>query len=136
MEVYRTSSTEVLGVPPRQNFKNLSGCADPWSSVVCWMSVNVILVKLFNVPTDSRTIDIKSQITNSQFDVYMDGSRIGDNTGLSVGILKNEHHFKIFKFKLNKNNAVFQVELAAINFAGSWRMASKLIEALRSSRPH
>ncbi|GBO32207.1 hypothetical protein AVEN_237630-1 [Araneus ventricosus] len=103
-------------------------------------------VKLSRVPIEFRIIGIKPQIENSQFEVHTDGSRIGDDCGFSVCILKNEHPFKIFKFKLSKNNTVFQAELAAINFAVRWAQenGSKIniytdsqssIEALRSTRP-
>ncbi|GBN92756.1 hypothetical protein AVEN_185822-1 [Araneus ventricosus] len=46
-------------------------------------------VKLSSAPIDSRIIDIKPQIANNQFEVYMDGSKIGDDCGLSTCILKN-----------------------------------------------
>ncbi|GBN40023.1 hypothetical protein AVEN_250890-1 [Araneus ventricosus] len=103
-------------------------------------------VKSPSVPIEFRIIDFKPQIENSQFDVYTNGSRIGDDCGFSVGILKNEHPFKIFKFKLNKNNTVFQAELAAINVAVRWAQehafkiniytdSQSSIEALRNTRP-
>ncbi|GBM23914.1 hypothetical protein AVEN_211610-1 [Araneus ventricosus] len=100
-------------------------------------------VKLSCVPIEFRIIDVKPQIANSQFELYTDGSRIGDDCGLSVCILKNEHTFKIFKFKLS---AVSQAELKAINFAVRWAQengfkiniytdSQSSIEALRSARP-
>ncbi|GBL75368.1 hypothetical protein AVEN_194566-1 [Araneus ventricosus] len=72
-------------------------------------------------------------------------TRIGDNTGFSVCILKNGEPFRIFQFKLNKNNTVFQAELAAIDFAVCWALENGVrinihtdsqssIKALRSAR--
>ncbi|GBL99653.1 hypothetical protein AVEN_68898-1 [Araneus ventricosus] len=103
-------------------------------------------VKLSNALIEFRIIDIKPQIENSQFEAYTDGSRIEDDCGFSVCILKNEHPFKIFKFKLSKNNTVSQAELAPINFAVCWTLengfkiniytdSQSSVEALRSTRP-
>ncbi|GBN28880.1 hypothetical protein AVEN_174986-1 [Araneus ventricosus] len=128
MKVYRTTSTQVLGVldgiPPlylsaKAEFQNFH----VW---VLWSSeLGLVLdvgeldhfVKLSTVRIEFRIIDIKPQIANSQFEVYTDGYRIGGGCGLSMCNLKNEHPFKIFKFKLSKNIIVFQAELAASNFA-------------------
>ncbi|GBL80801.1 hypothetical protein AVEN_26236-1 [Araneus ventricosus] len=85
-----------------------------------------LFVKLSSVPIEFIIIDFKPQIENSQFEVYTDGYIIGDDCGLSGCILKNEHPFKIFKFKLSKNNTVFQTELAAINFAVCWAQKNGL----------
>ncbi|GBL87267.1 hypothetical protein AVEN_270533-1 [Araneus ventricosus] len=100
-------------------------------------------VKFSSVPIEFRIIDIKPQIANIQFNVYTDGSRIGDETGPLVCFLKKEHLLKIFKFTLDKNNIVFQAELAAINLAVRWAQdkgfkiniytySQSSIEALRS----
>ncbi|GBO32089.1 hypothetical protein AVEN_72704-1, partial [Araneus ventricosus] len=75
-----------------------------------------------NVPIELRTLDIIPKVLNNQYEVYTDGSRIGDDTGFSVCILKNGEPFKIFQFKLNKNNTVFQAELAAIDFVVCWAL--------------
>ncbi|GBM58476.1 hypothetical protein AVEN_212737-1 [Araneus ventricosus] len=75
----------------------------------------------------------------------MDGSRIGDNSGLSVCIFPKNETPDIYCFKLNKN-IVFQTQLAAIDFGVCWALENhKLInihtdsrssiEALRSARP-
>ncbi|GBM00576.1 hypothetical protein AVEN_77380-1 [Araneus ventricosus] len=77
-------------------------------------------IKLTDVPIELRTLNIIQKELNNQYEVYMDGSRIGDDTGFFVCILKNGEPFKIFQFKLNKNNTVFQAELAAIDFVVCW----------------
>ncbi|GBM44046.1 hypothetical protein AVEN_223170-1 [Araneus ventricosus] len=85
-------------------------------------------------------------IPNSQFEVYTDGSRINDNTALSVCIFPTDETPNIYRFKLNKNNTVFQAELAAIDFGVRWVLENhksinihtesrSSIEALRSTRP-
>ncbi|GBM38476.1 hypothetical protein AVEN_24574-1 [Araneus ventricosus] len=128
MKIYRTTSTQVLGVlagiPPlyfsaKTEFQKFQ----VWvcrSSEVLDVGELDHFVKLFSVPIEFRMIDIKSEITNYQCEEYTDESRIGDDCGLSVCILKNEHPFKIFKFTLSKNNTVFQAELAAIDFVVRW----------------
>ncbi|GBM65612.1 hypothetical protein AVEN_164719-1 [Araneus ventricosus] len=76
----------------------------------------------------------------------MDGSRINDNTGLSVCIFPKDETLDIYLFKLNKNNIVFQVELVAIDFGVRWALGEhksinihsdtrSSIEVLRSARP-
>ncbi|GBN08339.1 hypothetical protein AVEN_3937-1 [Araneus ventricosus] len=131
MKEYRTTSTQVLGVlagiPPlylsaRAEFQKFQVWVCRSSELGRVLDVGELdhFVKLSSVPIEFRTIDIKPQIENSQFEVYTDGSRIRDDCGFSMCILKNEHPFKIFKFKLSKNNTVFQAELAAINFAVRW----------------
>ncbi|GBM61125.1 hypothetical protein AVEN_152265-1 [Araneus ventricosus] len=145
-KVYRTTSTQVLGVlagiPPTLPFcqsriSKISGLGLP---VLLGRALDVgeldHFVKLSSVSIEFRINDIKPQIENSQFEVYMDGSRIGDDCGFSVCILKNEHPFKIFKFKLSKNNTVFQAELAAINFAVRWAQENGLkIKIYTDSQP-
>ncbi|GBM73052.1 hypothetical protein AVEN_268529-1 [Araneus ventricosus] len=92
-----------------------------------------------------RTLDIIPKVLNNQYEVYADGSRIGDDTGFSVCILKNGEPFKIFQFKLNKSSTVFQAELAAIDLAVCWALENGVrinihtdsqssIKALRSAR--
>ncbi|GBL79991.1 hypothetical protein AVEN_29016-1 [Araneus ventricosus] len=157
MKVYRTTYTQALGIlvgiPPlylsaKAEFQKFQVWVCRSSELGRVLDVRELdhFVKLSSVPIEFRIIDIKPQIANSQFEVYTDGSRIGDDCGLSVCILKNEHPFKIFKFKLSKNNTVFQAELAAINFAVRWTQengfkiniytdSQSLIKALRSARP-
>ncbi|GBN19152.1 hypothetical protein AVEN_46757-1 [Araneus ventricosus] len=102
-------------------------------------------IKLTDVPIELRTLDIIPKVLNNQYEVYTDGSRIGDDTGFSVCILKNGEPFKIFQFKLNKNNTVFQAEIAAIDFVVCWALENGVrinihtdsqssIKALRSAR--
>ncbi|GBN16971.1 hypothetical protein AVEN_269168-1 [Araneus ventricosus] len=77
--------------------------------------------------------------------MYTDGSRIGDDTGLSVCILNNGKPQKTFQVKLEKNNTVLQAELTAIDFnvCWSWENGVRInihtdsqssIKALRSAR--
>ncbi|GBL76173.1 hypothetical protein AVEN_234454-1 [Araneus ventricosus] len=157
MMVYRTTSTQVLGVlagiPPlylsaKAEFQKFQVWVCRSSELCHVLDVGELVhfVNLSSVPIEFRIIDIKPQIENSQFEVCTDGSRIGDDCGFSVCILKNEHPFKIFKFKLSKNNTIFQAELAAINFAVRWVQengfkiniytdSQSSIEALQSTRP-
>ncbi|GBL86917.1 hypothetical protein AVEN_218662-1 [Araneus ventricosus] len=157
MKVYRTTSTQVLGVlagiPPlylsaKAEFQKFQVWVCRSSEIGRVLDVGELdhFVKLFSVPIEFRIIDIKPQIENSQFEMYTDGSRIGDDCGFSVCILKNERLFKIFKLKLSKNNTVIQAELAAINFAvrsaqengfkiNIYTDSQSSIEALRSTRP-
>ncbi|GBM33330.1 hypothetical protein AVEN_194938-1 [Araneus ventricosus] len=100
MKVYNTSSTQVLGVlagiPPlyisaKAEFQKLQVWVCRSSELGRVLDVGELdhFVKLSSVPTEFRIIDIKPQIANSQFEVYTDGCRIGDDYGLSVCILKN-----------------------------------------------
>ncbi|GBL81361.1 hypothetical protein AVEN_143665-1 [Araneus ventricosus] len=131
MKVYKTTSTQVLVVlagilphylPVKAEFQKFQVWVCRSSEFGLVLDVGELdhFVKLPSVPIEFRIIDLKPQISNSQFEVYTDGSRIEDDCRLSVCILKNEHLFKIFKFKLSKNNTVFLAELAVINFAVRW----------------
>ncbi|GBM64551.1 hypothetical protein AVEN_232730-1 [Araneus ventricosus] len=102
-------------------------------------------INLTDVSIELRTLDIIPKVLNNQYEVYTDGSRIEEDTGFSVCILKNGEPFKIFQFKLNKNNTVFQAELAAIDFAMCWALENGVrinihidspssIKAMRNSR--
>ncbi|GBM37904.1 hypothetical protein AVEN_72823-1 [Araneus ventricosus] len=75
-----------------------------------------------------------------------DGSKIDNDDGFTVCILKDYIAFKNYCFKLKHFNSVFHAEIAATNFAVGWTLKnnSKIniptdsessIETLRSSRP-
>ncbi|GBL74884.1 hypothetical protein AVEN_243723-1 [Araneus ventricosus] len=155
MKVYTTTSTQVLGVlagiPPlflsaKAEFQKFQVwvCRSPELGSVLDVGELDHFVKFSRVPIEFRIIGIKPEIANSQFEMYTDGSRIVDDCGLSMCILKNEHPFKIFKFRLIKNNTVLQAEMAVINFAVRWAQekgfkiniytgSQSSIEALRSA---
>ncbi|GBO17263.1 hypothetical protein AVEN_49303-1 [Araneus ventricosus] len=50
-------------------------------------------IKLADVPIELRTLDIFPKGLNNQYEVYTDGSRIGDDTGFSVCIFKKWRTF-------------------------------------------
>ncbi|GBL74140.1 hypothetical protein AVEN_231030-1 [Araneus ventricosus] len=87
MKVYRTTSTQVLGVlagiPPlklsaKAEFQKFQVWVCRSSELGGVLDVSELdhFVKLSNAPIEFRIIDIKPQIANSQFEVYTDGSRI------------------------------------------------------------
>ncbi|GBL75862.1 hypothetical protein AVEN_234210-1 [Araneus ventricosus] len=134
MRAYKTTATQVLnvltGIPPplhltaRAEFQKFQACACRSVELGRTLDINNLdyYIKLTDVPIELRTLDITSKVLNNQYGVYTDGSRIGNDTGFSVCILKNGERFKIFQFKLNKNNTVFQTELAAVDFAVCWAL--------------
>ncbi|GBM28487.1 hypothetical protein AVEN_135656-1 [Araneus ventricosus] len=92
MKVYRTTCTQVLGVlagiPPlylsaKLEFQKFQVwvCRSSELSRVLDVCEFDHFVKFSSVPIEFRIIDIKPQIANSQFEVYTDGSRIGDDCG-------------------------------------------------------
>ncbi|GBL87326.1 hypothetical protein AVEN_270574-1 [Araneus ventricosus] len=54
------------------------------------------------------------------FEVYTDGSRIEDETGFAVCILRENNNIENHLYKLKSHNSVFQAELAAIHCAANW----------------
>ncbi|GBM34783.1 hypothetical protein AVEN_7836-1 [Araneus ventricosus] len=60
-----------------------------------------------------------SNIPDADYEIYTDGSRIENETGFAVCMLKDEINIQNYLFKLNTFNSVFQAELAAIEFAAT-----------------
>ncbi|GBM69834.1 hypothetical protein AVEN_198541-1 [Araneus ventricosus] len=79
-----------------------------------------------NIPSRQRLINLDSNIPNSDYDIYTDGSRIENETGFAPCILKDETNIQNHLFKLNTFNSVFQAELAAIEFAVNWDVKEKV----------
>ncbi|GBM67803.1 hypothetical protein AVEN_130247-1, partial [Araneus ventricosus] len=73
-----------------------------------------------------KLINLDSKISNADYEIYTDGSRIENETGFAVCILKDEINIQKYLFKLNTFNSVFQAELAAIEFAVNWAVKEKV----------
>ncbi|GBN64552.1 hypothetical protein AVEN_202584-1, partial [Araneus ventricosus] len=73
-----------------------------------------------------RLINLDINIPNADYEIYTDGSRIENETGFAVYILKEETNIQNHLFKLNTFNSVFQAELAAIEFAANWAVKQKV----------
>ncbi|GBO22531.1 hypothetical protein AVEN_119431-1 [Araneus ventricosus] len=79
-----------------------------------------------NIPSRQRLINLDTNIPNSDYEIYTDGSRFENEIGFAVCILKHETDFQKHLFKLNVLNSVFQAELAAIEFAVYWAVKEKV----------
>ncbi|GBO13821.1 hypothetical protein AVEN_236087-1 [Araneus ventricosus] len=88
---------------------------------------------------------ICEDFTDYDYEVYTDGSRIGDNVGFSVCFFERNSLLHVFCYKMNSFNSVFQAELAAINFASCFALernvkikvfsdSKSYIEEIRSSK--
>ncbi|GBO06451.1 hypothetical protein AVEN_145888-1 [Araneus ventricosus] len=71
---------------------------------------------------EQKTIILPTTIQDAEFEVYTDGSRIDNETGLAVCIFQQDNNISNFLFKLNSYNFVFQAELEAIHFACNWAL--------------
>ncbi|GBO00648.1 hypothetical protein AVEN_58895-1 [Araneus ventricosus] len=98
-----------------------------------------------NFISSNRKIIICEDFTDCDYEVYTDGSRIGDNVGFSVCFFERNSLLPVFCYKMNSFNSVFQAELAAINFAAGWAFERNVkikvfsdskssIEAIRSPK--
>ncbi|GBM09849.1 hypothetical protein AVEN_205010-1 [Araneus ventricosus] len=127
---YRTTSTQVLNVltgitPLHLNARSEHHKFQIW--VCCSTETGEALEvgeldyneNSTNIPLNLK---INQRIPNSQFEVYTDGSRVDDNTDLSVCIFPKEETPHIYRLKLNTNNIVFQDEPAAIDFGVRWAL--------------
>ncbi|GBM32696.1 hypothetical protein AVEN_223475-1 [Araneus ventricosus] len=81
----------------------------------------------FNCPMRSLVsnisiIEFPEKLDEADFEVYTDGSRVGDNFGCGLCTFKNNVLSPPFCFKLESFNTVFQVELFAIYFAACWSL--------------
>ncbi|GBM96702.1 hypothetical protein AVEN_171877-2-1, partial [Araneus ventricosus] len=79
-----------------------------------------------NIPSRQRLIDLDTNIPNADYEIYTDGSRIENETGFAVCILKDETNIQNHLLKLNIFNSVFQAEVAAIEFAVNWAVKEKV----------
>ncbi|GBN37731.1 hypothetical protein AVEN_155449-1 [Araneus ventricosus] len=79
-------------------------------------------IKVNNININQRILEFSTLIESPDFEVYTDGSEIGDNVAAAVCIFKDNDLFESFQYKLASYNSVFQAELAAINFAACWAL--------------
>ncbi|GBM61980.1 hypothetical protein AVEN_13141-1 [Araneus ventricosus] len=77
-------------------------------------------VNIKNIASDIKFLTFPEQITNADFEVYTDGSRMEDETGFSVCTFQNNQNIDNFLYKLKSHNSVFQAEMAAIRHAANW----------------
>ncbi|GBM01274.1 Putative protein in type-1 retrotransposable element R1DM [Araneus ventricosus] len=84
-----------------------------------------VLFKTFE-SYDRDLLTLAVNIPNADYEIYTDGSRIENETGFAVCILKDETNIQNHLFKLNTFNSVPQAELAAIEFAANWAVKEKV----------
>ncbi|GBL85490.1 hypothetical protein AVEN_34656-1 [Araneus ventricosus] len=134
---FRTSSTNVLnvltGIPPLHivakaefiKFRIWVNRSNEYNTI---FDINLLdkYVPLKNIPSRQKLINLDSKISNADYEIYTDGSRIENETGFAVCILKDEINIQNYLFKLNTFNSVFQAELAAIEFAVNWAVKEKV----------
>ncbi|GBM33343.1 Putative protein in type-1 retrotransposable element R1DM [Araneus ventricosus] len=134
---FRTSSTNVLnvltGIPPLHivakaefiKFRIWVNRSNEYNTI---FDINLLdkYVPFKNIPSRQKLINLDSKISNADYETYTDGSRIQNETGFAVCILKDEINIQNYLFKLNTFNSVFQVELAAIEFAVNWAVKEKV----------
>ncbi|GBL73509.1 hypothetical protein AVEN_159498-1 [Araneus ventricosus] len=77
-------------------------------------------ISIKNIPSSSKFVILNENISNADFEVYTDGSRIEDETGFAVCILQENNNIENHLYKLKSHNSVFQAELAAIHCADNW----------------
>ncbi|GBM37415.1 hypothetical protein AVEN_221557-1 [Araneus ventricosus] len=128
---FRTSSTNVLnvltGIPPLHivakaefiKFRIWVNRSNEFNTI---FDINLLdkYVPFKNILSRQKLINLDSKISNADYEIYTDGSRIENETGFAVCILKDEINIQNYLFKLNTFNSVFQAELAAIEFAVNW----------------
>ncbi|GBM26851.1 Putative protein in type-1 retrotransposable element R1DM [Araneus ventricosus] len=130
---YKTTSTNVLnvltGIPPLHITAKAEFC-----KFQIWVrrspSYNHIInnipldynINIRNIPSEQKSIVLPSTIQEADFEVYTDGSRIDNETGLAVCTFQQNDNVSNFLFKLNSYNSVFQAELEAIHFACNWAL--------------
>ncbi|GBM11326.1 hypothetical protein AVEN_13564-1 [Araneus ventricosus] len=130
---YKTTSTNVLnvltGIPPLHITAKAEFCKfQIW--VRRSLSYNHIInnipldynINIRNIPSEQKSIVLPSTIQEADFEVYTDGSRIDNETGLAVCTFQQNDNVSNFLFKLNSYNSVFQAELEAIHFACNWAL--------------
>ncbi|GBM29165.1 hypothetical protein AVEN_50201-1 [Araneus ventricosus] len=134
---FRTSSTNVLnvltGIPPLHivakdefiKFRIWVNRSNEYNTI---FDINLLdkYVPFKNIPSRQKLINLDSKISNADYEIYTDGSRIENETGFAVCILKDEINIQNYLFKLNTFNSLFQAELAAIEFAVNWAVKEKV----------
>ncbi|GBM45747.1 hypothetical protein AVEN_242790-1 [Araneus ventricosus] len=75
-----------------------------------------------NLASNIRINEFPEQLDDADFEVYTDGSRVGDSVGCAVCTFKNNVLSPSFCFKLESFNTVFQAEFFAIYFAACWTL--------------
>ncbi|GBO27566.1 hypothetical protein AVEN_175428-1 [Araneus ventricosus] len=134
---FRTSSTNVLnvltGIPPLHivakaefiKFRIWVNRSYEYNTI---FDINLLdkYVPFKQIPSRQKLINLDSKISNADYEIYTDGSRIENETGFAVCILKDEINIQSYQFKLNTFNSVFQAELAAIEFAVNWAVKEKV----------
>ncbi|GBN43178.1 Putative protein in type-1 retrotransposable element R1DM [Araneus ventricosus] len=128
---YRTTSTNVLntltGIPPLHviaktefiKFRIWAGHANLYTDILGNIQLNNN-ISIKNIPSSSKFIILNENISNADFEVYTDGSRIEDETGFAVCIFQENNNIENHLYKLKSHNSVFQAELAAIHCAANW----------------
>ncbi|GBN58416.1 hypothetical protein AVEN_758-1, partial [Araneus ventricosus] len=128
---YRTTSTNVLnvltGIPPLhitaeaefKKFQIWMGRPDEHNNIIDSVALDTY-VNIKNIASDIKFLSFPEQITNADFEVYTDGSRMEDETGFSVCTFQNNQNMDNFLYKLKSHNSVFQAEMAAIRHAANW----------------
>ncbi|GBO12880.1 hypothetical protein AVEN_63582-1 [Araneus ventricosus] len=134
---FRTSSTNVLNVltriPPLHivdkaefiKFRFWVNLSNEYNTI---FDINLLnkYVLFKNIPSRQKLINLDSKISNADYEIYTDGSRIKNETGFAVCILKDKINIQNYLFKLKTFNSVFQAELAAIEFAVNWAVKEKV----------
>ncbi|GBO39149.1 Putative protein in type-1 retrotransposable element R1DM [Araneus ventricosus] len=134
---YRTTSTNVLnvltGIPPLyitaeaeyKKFQIWVRRSSEYNSIIDSVALD-FNINIKNIDSRIKCISFPEQISNSNFEVYTDGSRMEDETGFAVCTFRNNQNINNFLFKLNSYNSVFQAELAAIGHAANWAVNNNL----------
>ncbi|GBN07339.1 hypothetical protein AVEN_36075-1 [Araneus ventricosus] len=134
---FRTSSTNILnvltGIPPLHivakaefiKFRIWVNRSNEYNTI---FDINLLdkCVPFKNIPSRQKLINLDSKISNADYEIYTVGSRIENETGFAVCILKDEINIQNYLFKLNTFNSVFQAELTAIEFAVNWAVKEKV----------
>ncbi|GBM61502.1 Putative protein in type-1 retrotransposable element R1DM [Araneus ventricosus] len=130
---YKTTSTNVLnvltGIPPLHITAKTEFCKfQIWvrhSPLYNHIINNIPLdynIDIRNIPSEQKSIVLSPTIQEADFEVYTDGSRIDNETGLAVCTFQQNNNISNFLFKLNSYNSVFQAELETIQFACNWAL--------------
>ncbi|GBL89519.1 Putative protein in type-1 retrotransposable element R1DM [Araneus ventricosus] len=130
---YKTTSTNVLNVLTGIPALHITAKAE-FCKFQIWVrrspSYNHIInnipldynINIRNIPSEQKSIVLPSTIQEADFEVYTDGSRIDNETGIAVCTFQQNDNVSNFLFKLNSYNSVFQAELEAIHFACNWAL--------------
>ncbi|GBN54353.1 hypothetical protein AVEN_146433-1 [Araneus ventricosus] len=98
------------------------------------------------IPPDKKLIELSETGNYNIYDVYMDESRINNETVFAECIFRSKESYEHHLFRLNNYNSVVQAELGAINFATSRALdhntriaiftdSQSSIETIKSAKP-